>query len=126
MAKVPLFAHCSKRDLARIGTLADEIDLAPGRTIMREGERGREFFVILEGEVDVRRGSRLLASGKAGDFVGEIALIADVPRTATVTVTKPTRALVLTHRAFSSLLDEAPEIRASVMRALAERLTDVV
>ena len=126
MAKVPLFAHCSKRDLGRIATLADEIDLAPGRTIMREGERGREFFVILEGEVDVRRDSRLLASLKTGDFLGEIALIADVPRTATVTVTKPTRALVLTHRAFSSLLDEAPEIRASVMQALAERLGDVV
>ena len=78
MAKVPLFAHCSKRDLARIGTLADEIDLAPGRTIMREGERGREFFVILEGEVDVRRDSRLLASLKTGDFLGEIALVAEV------------------------------------------------
>lgn len=124
MAKVPLFAHCSKRELAEIAKLADEIDLPEGKTLMREGERGREFFVILEGEVDVRRGSRLLTSRRSGVFVGEMALISDVPRNATVTVTKPARALVLTHHAFNGMLDKNPEIRAKVMRAFAERLVD--
>jgi len=126
MANVPLFAHCSKRDIAKIASLADEIDLARGKTIIREGERGREFFVILEGEVDVRRGTRLLGTRGPGAFVGEIALLADVPRTATVMVTKPTRALVLTRQSFGTLLDKSREIRASVLRAFAERLDTTV
>jgi CRP/FNR family cyclic AMP-dependent transcriptional regulator len=126
MAKVPLFAQCSRRDLERIARLADEIDFPEGKTLIKQGDRGREFFVILEGEVDVQRGNRRIASRGAGEFIGEIALVSDVPRTATVTVAKPMRALVITDRAFRQLLTEAPEIQAKVMKALADRLGTVV
>ena len=76
---VPLFAGCSKADLQRIASLADELDLGEGATLIREGERGREFIVVVDGTVQVtRKGKKLRALG-AGDFIGEIALVADVP-----------------------------------------------
>jgi CRP/FNR family cyclic AMP-dependent transcriptional regulator len=122
MAAVPLFSHCSKRELARIARLADEVDLPAGRMLTREGARGREFFVLLEGTAAVRRGARTLPPLGPGDFVGEIALVTDTARTATVTATSPVRALVVTDREFRRLLRERPEIQAKVLEAVAERL----
>ena len=122
MAKVPLFSRCSKGDLRRIAKLADEVDLRPGRVLAREGTRGREFFVLLEGMVDVRSNTRLLPSLGPGDFFGEIALIIDEPRTATVTTVTPVHALVITDRAFRDLMRRAPGIQRKVLEAVASRL----
>ena len=83
LKNVPLFAGCSKTELQRIASLADELDLGDGATLIREGERGREFIVIAEGTVKVTRSGKQLRELGAGDFIGEIALVADVPRTAT-------------------------------------------
>ena len=96
---VPIFAGCSKSELQQIAQLADELDLAEGATLIREGERGREFIVVAEGTVRVTRGGKTLRDLGSGDFIGEIALVADVPRTATVTATSPVRLLVVTDRA---------------------------
>jgi CRP/FNR family transcriptional regulator, cyclic AMP receptor protein len=120
--RVPLFAGCSKRELEQIAQIADEIDLAEGKEMTREGSRGREFFVLLEGEADVTKGGSSINKLGPGDFFGEIALISDSPRTATVTATSPVRALVITDRSFRRLLDEQPEIQRKVLMALAERL----
>ncbi len=120
--RVPLFAGCSKRELEQIAQIADEIDLAEGKEMTREGSRGREFFVLLEGEADVTKGGSGINKLGPGDFFGEIALISDSPRTATVTATSPVRALVITDRSFRRLLDEQPEIQRKVLVALAERL----
>ena len=76
---VPLFAGCSKADLQRIASLADELDLGEGATLIREGERGREFIVVVEGTVQVTRKGKPLRALGPGDFIGEIALVADVP-----------------------------------------------
>ena len=122
MAKVPLFSRCSKGDLRRIAKLADEVDLRPGRVLAREGTRGHEFFVLLEGMVDVRSNTRLLPSLGPGDFFGEIALITDAPRTATVTTATPVHALVITDRAFRELMRRAPGIQGKVLEAVASRL----
>jgi CRP/FNR family transcriptional regulator, cyclic AMP receptor protein len=120
--KVPLFAGCSKGELEQIAQIADEIDLRAGKEMTREGSRGREFFVLLEGDADVTKGGNSINKLGAGDFFGEIALVSDSPRTATVTATSPVRALVITDRSFRRLLDEQPEIQRKVLIALAERL----
>lgn len=122
MEKVPLFARCSKRELASIASLADEVDLPVGKVLTTEGDRGREFFVLLEGSADVRSDGRQLPPLGEGDFFGEIALVTDKARTATVTVASPTRALVITDRAFRELLRTSPEIQSKVLAAVADRL----
>ena len=120
--KVPLFAGCSKGELEQIAQIADEIDLAEGKEMTREGSRGREFFVLLEGDAEVTKDGSSINKLGSGDFFGEIALVSDSPRTATVTATSPVRALVITDRSFRRLLDEQPEIQRKVLVALAERL----
>ena len=122
LKNVPLFAGCSKTELQRIASLADELDLGDGTTLIREGERGREFIVIAEGTVNVTRSGKQLRELGAGDFIGEIALVADVPRTATVTATSPVRLLVVTDRAFRGLLEQMPSIAKKVLQSLGERL----
>ena len=122
LKNVPLFAGCSKTELQRIASLADELDLGDGTTLIREGERGREFIVIAEGTVNVTRNGKQLRELGAGDFIGEIALVADVPRTATVTATSPVRLLVVTDRAFRGLLEQMPSIAKKVLQSLGERL----
>ena len=122
LKNVPLFAGCSKSELQRIASLADELDLADGATLIREGERGREFIVVASGTVRVTRSGKELRELGAGDFIGEIALVADVPRTATVTATSPVRLLVVTDRAFRGLLEQMPSIAKKVLQSLGERL----
>jgi CRP-like cAMP-binding protein len=87
--------------------------------------RGREFFVVLEGDVEVTRGGHELQRRGPGDFFGEIALVTNVPRTATVTATSPVRALVITDRDFRRLLEDSPRIQLKVLEALAERLAEL-
>jgi CRP-like cAMP-binding protein len=120
--RVPLFAECSRKELSQVASLADEIDLPEGRDLIREGERGREFFVLLEGSADVRAKGRRRAEMNAGDFFGEIALVTDTPRTATVRTTSPVRALVITDRSFRQLLERSPGIQLKVLQALAKRV----
>ena len=122
LRRVPLFSRCSKRELAEVARFADEIDLPEGHELTREGERGREFFVLLEGTAEVRRRGRKVNTLGPGDFLGEIALIARTPRTATVKATSPIQALVLTDRELRTLLEHSPEIRMKLLEALAERL----
>jgi len=124
--RVPLFAHCSKRELQEVAQLADEIDLREGKEMTRQGSRGREFFVLLEGTANVTKNGRRINTLGSGDFFGEIALVSDTPRTATVTATSPVRALVVTDRSFRRLLEDSPSIQSKVLTALAERLAPEV
>jgi CRP/FNR family cyclic AMP-dependent transcriptional regulator len=120
--RAPLFWNCSKRQLQQIAQIADEIDLREGKEMTRQGERGREFFVLLEGEADVIKDGRTINRLGSGDFFGEIALVSDTPRTATVTATSPVRTLVITDRSFRRLMEDQPEIQGKVLAALAARL----
>jgi CRP/FNR family cyclic AMP-dependent transcriptional regulator len=123
---VPLFADCSRRELEQIAQIADEIDLAEGKELTRTGQPGREFFVLLEGEADVSKDGETINKLGPGDFFGEIALVEDTPRTATVTATTPVRALVITDRAFRRLLEKQPEIQRKVLVALAQRVKPAI
>jgi CRP-like cAMP-binding protein len=122
LKRVPLFAQCSKKELAEIALLADEIDLREGKVLTTEGDRGREFFVIVEGVAEVRRKGRKVNTMQSGDFFGEIALVSVVPRTATVTATTPVRLLVITERSFHGLMRKVPSIQLKVLAAIVARL----
>jgi CRP/FNR family transcriptional regulator, cyclic AMP receptor protein len=123
LKKVPLFAGCSKAELRELALVADELDLKEGRTLVREGRPGREFFVLIDGTVRVSRDGRKLAELRAGDWFGEIALLTDTPRTATVTATSPLRVLVITDRSFRRLVERMPTIALKVLSTISDRLT---
>jgi len=120
--RVPLFSHCTKRELAAVAAEADELVLPTGSALTTQGARGSEFVVIVDGTADVKKNGRRINQLRSGDFLGEIALISGAPRTATVTTTSETRILVVTERGFKRLTREMPSIHASVVRALSERL----
>ncbi len=119
---VPLFSELGRRELNDLASIADEIDLPAGKELTVEGRPGREFLVIIEGDATVRKGGQEVNRLGAGDFFGEIALVKQLPRTATVTSETPIRALVITDRSFRTLLDRSPEIEHKVMSALSARL----
>jgi CRP/FNR family transcriptional regulator, cyclic AMP receptor protein len=122
LRRVPLFSRMNGRSLEQVGRLSDEVDLPAGRELMREGDPGREFYLILEGTVRVERAGRTINSLGPGDFLGEIALLDGGPRSATATTESAARLLVLGRREFHSLVDDFPEVRTSVLEALAHRV----
>lgn len=121
----PLFEGLSRKQLASLARLSDDVDMPPGAVLCKEGARGREFFVIIDGEADVTQAGRHVATVGPGDFVGEIALLAHVDRTATVTAATGIRFFVVTDGAFSSLLHTDPRIEHKLLQALARRVLSV-
>jgi CRP/FNR family cyclic AMP-dependent transcriptional regulator len=122
LKRVPLLSGLGKREIEEVGRLAEEIDVANGYVLTREGASGAEFFVIVDGSVRIDRGGATIRVLGAGDFLGEIALVDDGPRTATATTEVASKLLVVGHREFHSLMDQFPTIRTSVLRALGERV----
>ena len=122
LRKIPLFDRCSKRELAGLAALVDELELPEGQTLAREGERGKEFLVLADGIADVASGGEVVNRLGPGDFFGEISLVTGEPRTATVTTRSPSRLLIFSAPAFRSLLHDAPGIRSRVLAAAARRL----
>jgi CRP-like cAMP-binding protein len=120
--RVPLFSGCSKRELDEVAGIADEIELPAGSALTREGAAGHEFLVLVDGSAEVKRKGRMVNKLGSGDFLGEIALITGVPRTATVTTTRRSRMLVITARDFKALLRRTPSLQMKVLDALASRL----
>jgi CRP-like cAMP-binding protein len=118
---VPFFGAMSEQDLAAVAQQTDETSVTAGSVLAREGELGDDFFVIESGTAEVTRGGVPVAQLGAGDFFGEIALIREERRTATVTATSPMVLIVMTGSSFRSLDRARPEIRETVSKALAER-----
>jgi CRP/FNR family cyclic AMP-dependent transcriptional regulator len=122
LRKVPLFSKLNKQGLQQVAQIADELDLPAGKEMATEGDRGREFFVLLNGEAEVTKQGSRINTMKKGDFFGEIALVTKMPRTATVTATTDVRVLVINERDFSSLVKHSDEVSRAVAEALAERI----
>ena len=125
LARVPLFRDLSKDELRLVSGAATELELPAGKQITVEGRPGYEFVVIERGYVEVRRGGRAVASRGPGDHVGEIALIADRPRTATVVAKTPVSAAVIGRREFHALLERVPALAERIRAAATERLADL-
>jgi CRP-like cAMP-binding protein len=120
---VPLFSQCSRKELAALAHEADELTVPEGKELTRQGERGREFMVIVDGCAKVVKDGQTVNELGPSDFLGEIALLSDVPRTATVTTTRETTILVLTDRAFRRVADQIPSVHESLLAALTARLS---
>jgi CRP-like cAMP-binding protein len=124
LAKAPLFEGLSKKELTQLARMTDDLEVEAGYVLCKEGQLGHEFFVVMDGEVEISRGGRRLESGSQ-DFFGEIALIADVRRTATVIAKTPLRFFVITARDFRVMLDDHPTVERKVLRAVAKRLVSL-
>ena len=122
LRQITLFAGCSKRELGDIARIADEIDFDAGKTLITQGEPGRQCFVVIEGSVDVLKDGKKLAPRGSVELFGEIALLSGGPCTATVTTATPVRALVISPQAFQALLDRQPSIQRRVLHTMSERL----
>jgi CRP/FNR family cyclic AMP-dependent transcriptional regulator len=123
LKKVPLFADCSKTELRALAKTADELDLREGTVMTREGRPGREFFVLVDGGALVTKKGKKVAELKGGDWFGEIALLTDTPRTATVTATSAVDVLVITDRRFKTVVETMPSIALKVLSSVSDRLT---
>jgi CRP-like cAMP-binding protein len=122
LERVPLFAGLSHREREQVARRADTVDLPAGRHLLDEGRLPHEFFVILDGEVEVvHEGTRLATLGR-GDFFGEIALIEHTRRTASVVTTTPTTLAVMSPQGFEAMRRENPTEASRIGDAIRERL----
>lgn len=118
---IPLFASLSEREREQVAHWADEVDVGEGKHLIDEGQFGYEFFVIEEGNAQVRHGDQTIAQLGPGDFFGEIALIEEQRRTASVIATSPMRAIVMFGRDFRQMESDLPEVAARIRQAIEDR-----
>jgi CRP-like cAMP-binding protein len=124
LERVPLFAGLSHRHLRRVASLARSKRFAAGAAVVRAGDPGNSFYVILEGSARVvPRGGRPIRL-RAGDFFGEMALLDGAPRSADVTATDELLTMTIGRSGFTKLLHSEPQIAHRIMQRLAERLRE--
>jgi CRP-like cAMP-binding protein len=121
LKNIPLFAGLSRKERKALAPRADEVELEKGRQVVREGEFPYEFFAIEEGTAEVRRGEQFLAELGPGDFFGEMGLVGDTRRNATVVATSPLTVVVMTGQAFRQTARELPEVARKIREAIEER-----
>jgi CRP-like cAMP-binding protein len=125
LGSVPLFSDLRPRDLESVAQLADEVDLPAGHVLMRQGDNGSQMFIISSGEARVERNGQTLATLGPGSVLGEMAIVAEGPRVATATLTKPSHLFVLTHRDFHTLMADHASVRDCVLNEVARRLREL-
>jgi len=125
LGSVWLFERCSRKELSLLASNATLLATPPGKILAREGEIGREFFVIVSGKAEVTRHGSSLGVLGVGDFFGEMALLDRQRRSATVTTIVDTDVLVLTSNAFVSVVESMPSVDRKMLTVLAERLRDL-
>jgi len=124
LAQVPLFAGLKERNLKMLAESLRERSFAEGETIAAEGKSGVGFFVIAEGEASVSVDGKERATLRAGDHFGELALIDDGSRTATVTATTPLHCYAMTSWEFRPLVQENSTVAWHLLQNLTKRLRE--
>ncbi len=122
LQQIWLFSTCTKSQLRLLHRHLEEVPIAAGRVLCEEGEVGREFFVIAQGQAIVRRKGRKVATLGPGNYFGELALLDRQPRSATVVADSDVLVLVLDQRAFNGLLETIPGFAHRLLVAMAARL----
>ena len=125
LKNVSLFSACTTKELAQIASLVDEVEVSEGTVLTKEGGPGREFFAIIDGQADVTLRKKKLATLGPGQFFGEMSLLDQGPRAATVTAASDMRLYVLDARSFSTLLDKHPAVARKILRGMAQRLREI-
>ena len=121
LAEVPLFSGCTKQELRRIASLGTELRVGPGTELTRQGDPGSEFIMIVDGQARCVKNGRTVERFGPGDFFGELALITQRPRNATVVTEGEATVRVFDRREFATLLDDAPALARKLLVVLAER-----
>jgi CRP-like cAMP-binding protein len=121
LRKVPLFAKLDSRELDALGLLATELVFPPGKVLLRQGDRAHEMFIVLDGTMVVTRDDVYIADIGPGGFAGEMALLTDCPRNATVTTKSDARLLHIDARSLQNLLQSIPEIAVKMLPIVAGR-----
>ena len=122
LGAVPLFSGLSKRELGEIARNVTEVEMSPGEYLAFEGETGHQAMVLLAGKVTVRKKGRKVAELGTGDVVGEMSLVTNKPRNASVRADTFVAALVMDSKEFASVMDEHPRVAAKILKTVAERL----
>ena len=113
--QVPLFSELSRNEIKSLKMLMTEIGISSGRTVVREGDVGREFMIILSGTASVSKQGNKFATLGPGDFFGELSLLGKGPRSATVTAETDLQLKALNRGEFATMLDKNPKIAEKVL-----------
>ncbi|MFQ5794855.1 MAG: Crp/Fnr family transcriptional regulator [Candidatus Bipolaricaulia bacterium] len=124
LKQTPLFSLCREKDLRSIIKIANEKKFEAGSPIIKEGDSGLGFYLILEGKVDIKRDDRLLSQRGVGDFFGEMTLLDGGPRSADVIATEPTRCLVLARWDLKDIVKSYPDVALYMLEELSRRLRE--
>lgn len=124
LRSVPLFAACDDGELAQVAGLGAEISVPDGQELTREGDVAHEAFLLVDGRATASRDGVPIAHFEPGDFFGEMALIANRPRSATVVANGPTTVRAFHQTEFRRMMTEVPTIAVGILRVMAERLLD--
>jgi CRP/FNR family transcriptional regulator, cyclic AMP receptor protein len=125
LKRAPLFEGLSKKELTELARHSEDLEVPAGHVLTKEGDTGQEFFVIVEGTTEVSAKGKSLGDRGAGEFLGEIALLEDTKRTATITAKTPLRLFVLTRQDFRRLVDQNPDVERKVLQTLARRVVQL-
>ncbi|MCB1270847.1 MAG: cyclic nucleotide-binding domain-containing protein [Microthrixaceae bacterium] len=122
---LPIFQGCSEDQLREIDRVADEVHIQAGRTVLRQGDLGQEFAVIIDGEADVVKDGEVVARLGPGAYFGEVALLDSITRTASVVAATDLTLEVIDRRGFNTLLDDLPSLSRAMLKGLAHRMSDL-
>lgn len=122
MARVPIFASCTAEEIGAIAGVAQESQFAPGQIIVTQGTPGQAFYLVLSGRVEILRDGVSLGAFGPGDFFGEMSLLDQAPRSATIRAIDPTVCLMLSSWDFKALLERHPSIAIKLLEVLSRRL----
>jgi cAMP-dependent protein kinase regulator len=125
LQQVPMLRACSPEELDHIAELGVALSVPEGQQIVRQGEPGDQFFVIVNGTVEVRRDGRSVATLGSGDYFGELALFDPAPRNATVVTTSPTTVVSVSRNTFWELLSDVGSLRDALLAGMARRLHEL-
>ncbi len=122
---LPIFAGCTEDQLGEIDRLADEVHVEAGRTVLRQGDLGQEFALIVSGEADIVKDGAVVARIGPGAYFGEVALLDSITRTASVVAATDLTLEVIDRRGFNTLLDDLPSLSRSMLKGMASRMAEL-